>query len=183
MWKLTDFGLTSEAAASRLYTTTKARGTPGYRAPEVDLHKKFNNKVDIWSMGCVLHELAVGRPAFGSDLELASYCFMNQPYEAILDERFNDSVATYISGAISRTLAHNPAARPRVVILYDEFCSLTNFRNTGSSQTSQQLDDEHLIDVPLITFEGCSQCVCRLNYRVYLLRKFRLFINGASACV
>src|SRR5271167_2017073 len=67
LWKLTDFGLTSEATASRLHSTTSARGSPGYRAPELGISNKFSNKVDIWSMGCLLYELATGKQAFLTD--------------------------------------------------------------------------------------------------------------------
>lgn len=33
------------------------QGTPCYTAPEVYKKESFNNKVDIWSLGCIIYEL------------------------------------------------------------------------------------------------------------------------------
>ena len=58
-WKIADFGLTSEATSNRLVTSRSARGKPSYRAPELLRETKagYNNKADIWSLGCIGFEL------------------------------------------------------------------------------------------------------------------------------
>jgi serine/threonine protein kinase len=69
------FGITSEGASARELTTSAARGTDGYRAPEL-LRKRggvFNNKVDIWAFGCVLFEVVVSRQLFSSDYSTLQY--------------------------------------------------------------------------------------------------------------
>jgi len=35
-------------------------GTYSYRPPEMVKKQKYNNRVDIWSLGCVLLEVATG---------------------------------------------------------------------------------------------------------------------------
>ena len=45
-------------------------GTPGYMAPEVYLTETNNDltydeKCDIFSLGCILYYLVIGRPLFG----------------------------------------------------------------------------------------------------------------------
>jgi len=61
-WKIADFGTASEATSKCFNTTRYARGTPCYRAPEVlDEEAKYNNKADIWSLGCVVLEMFAGR--------------------------------------------------------------------------------------------------------------------------
>lgn len=54
--KLGDFGsaclLNSSKAYARAYV-----GTPYYVAPEIWDNKPYNNKSDVWSLGCVLYEL------------------------------------------------------------------------------------------------------------------------------
>ena len=48
-------------------STYWARGTPGYRAPELLNESRYTNKVDVWAMGCILYELVTGRKAFDTD--------------------------------------------------------------------------------------------------------------------
>ncbi len=44
-----------------MYTQT---GTPYYASPEVWKDKPYDNKCDIWSLGCVFYELASLHPPF-----------------------------------------------------------------------------------------------------------------------
>lgn len=39
-------------------------GTLDYAAPEILTQLPYDNRVDIWSLGCVAYELEVGRPPF-----------------------------------------------------------------------------------------------------------------------
>lgn len=60
MFKLIDFGAaTLEFDCRNSYVQSR-----WYRAPEVMLGVPWGDKVDVWSLGCVLVELIVGRPIF-----------------------------------------------------------------------------------------------------------------------
>jgi serine/threonine protein kinase len=85
-WKLADFGLTSEATSHNVHTTNNARGAAAYRAPELLLEDKsvYNNKVDIWSVGCILYELAIGAKPFGNDLAVLYHKLSNKELEVNL---------------------------------------------------------------------------------------------------
>lgn len=39
-------------------------GTPAYAAPEVYNRQPMSFPVDVWSLGCILHELCALQPAF-----------------------------------------------------------------------------------------------------------------------
>ena len=39
-------------------------GTPYYASPEVWKDKPYDNKCDIWALGCVMYELAALHPPF-----------------------------------------------------------------------------------------------------------------------
>ena len=54
--KIGDFGISKQL--NREYTITKnKRGTEYYIAPEILKEGKFNEKSDIWSLGCIIYEL------------------------------------------------------------------------------------------------------------------------------
>jgi fused len=61
--KLADFGF----ARSMSYNTivlTSIKGTPLYMAPELVQERAYDNRVDLWSLGCILYELYYGKPPF-----------------------------------------------------------------------------------------------------------------------
>ena len=61
--KIGDFGL-----ATRVETDGERKrtlcGTPNYIAPEVLGKKGHSFEVDVWSIGCILYTLLVGKPPF-----------------------------------------------------------------------------------------------------------------------
>lgn len=61
--KLGDFGV-SKVLNSTYQLATTAVGTPYYLSPEICQNRKYNQKSDIWSLGCVLYELAALKHAF-----------------------------------------------------------------------------------------------------------------------
>ena len=63
--KVIDFGSTTNHV-NPLYSYLQSRY---YRAPEVILGCGYDNKIDIWSLGCILVELFTGRPLFPGDNE------------------------------------------------------------------------------------------------------------------
>ena len=54
--KIGDFGIAKQLSDSNNFAKTQA-GTLLYMAPEIINGKKYNNKVDMWSLGCIIHEL------------------------------------------------------------------------------------------------------------------------------
>jgi serine/threonine protein kinase len=79
-WKLVDLGLTSTALPhSGPHSTIHARGTPGYRAPELLTSDRYDAKVDVWALACVYYELVTGQKLFADDLDVSVYCQSNSP--------------------------------------------------------------------------------------------------------
>ena len=72
-WKLTDFGSASLATFKSLVTTNLLRGTESYRAPEVLTNKKYNNRADIFALGCIIFEIITSEKLFSSDWKVQEY--------------------------------------------------------------------------------------------------------------
>ena len=62
--KIGDFGIAKQLNSINEYTKTQT-GTMLYMAPEILNGKEYNNKVDIWALGCVIHELCTLKNCFG----------------------------------------------------------------------------------------------------------------------
>ena len=61
---MADFGL-ARAFGIPIKTLTHEVETLWYRAPEILLgSNKYTKGVDMWSMGCILAELLLGKPVF-----------------------------------------------------------------------------------------------------------------------
>ncbi|XP_062438488.1 serine/threonine-protein kinase Nek5 [Rhea pennata] len=67
--KLGDFGIARELNNTMELACTCV-GTPYYLSPEICENRPYNNKTDIWSLGCVLYELcALKHPFEGNSLQ------------------------------------------------------------------------------------------------------------------
>ena len=62
--KIGDMNVSKVAKKGLLYTQT---GTPYYASPEVWMDKPYDSKSDIWSVGCVIYEMATLRPPFRAE--------------------------------------------------------------------------------------------------------------------
>jgi serine/threonine protein kinase len=128
LWKLTDFGLTADAATTNTSRTTLyARGTSKYRAPELLKEEaKYNKKVDIWALGCILYELATWRPAFSQDWATREY-FVSTSDLPIDISSLPPLLQHHVSGSIHDLLARNPTQRPSASTVRSSFQSYCQF--------------------------------------------------------
>ncbi|XP_052273748.1 serine/threonine-protein kinase Nek9-like isoform X2 [Dreissena polymorpha] len=105
--KLGDFGISKVLEHSSQLAETIA-GTPLYMSPELMKGEKYNNKTDIWAMGCVLTELlTLSRTFQGTNqLKLA--------YEIVLGEHIevDANYSVEIRALVDQLLQKEPAKRP-----------------------------------------------------------------------
>ena len=92
-------------------------GTPYYASPEVWKDQPYNEKSDIWSLGCILYELSTLRPPFtGQNLE--------ELYKNVMRGSFNPIPKIYsneLANIVNRCLRLNPSERPTVTELLENW--------------------------------------------------------------
>ena len=107
--KLGDFGVSKVLSGTTQLAQT-AVGTPYYLSPEICENKAYDNKSDIWSLGCVLYELCtLQHPFEGASLKLLIVKILRGNY-APVSSRYSRAVRDVIAQMLQR----DPARRPSV---------------------------------------------------------------------
>ncbi|XP_031787357.1 serine/threonine-protein kinase polo isoform X2 [Nasonia vitripennis] len=115
--KIGDFGLATKLEHDGERKKTLC-GTPNYIAPEILTKVGHSYEVDIWSIGCIMYTLLVGKPPFETSSLKETYQRIKQVNYKIPEDLKNTS-AMYM---ISSMLQGNPAKRPSVgKLLRDPF--------------------------------------------------------------
>lgn len=114
--KVGDFGLATrlEFDGERKLTLC---GTPNYIAPEILNKKGHSFEVDIWSLGCILYTLLVGKPPFETNN-------LKDTYVRIKKNEYHipSKISVLARSLIQRMLQLDPSKRPTMEgILADEF--------------------------------------------------------------
>ena len=103
--KIGDLNVSKVARRGLGYTQT---GTPYYASPEVWDEKPYDNKSDIWSLGCVTYEMLTLHPPFrAKDMEQLYNAVIKGQYRKIGDKFSND-----MREIIDYLLKVNPKDRP-----------------------------------------------------------------------
>ncbi|WP_084336852.1 serine/threonine-protein kinase [Actinomadura oligospora] len=106
--KICDFGIAHLAdAATRLTMEGGSVGTPRYMAPEQFTGGESGPRSDLYSLGCVLHELLTGAPPFAGTGAHLMYQHMHEPPPPLPPH-----VPEGLGRLVQDLLAKDPAARP-----------------------------------------------------------------------
>src|SRR5271157_1437820 len=111
--KICDFGLARAAdATGHLTATGQVMGTPAYMSPEQCEGRPADERSDLYSLGCVLYALLVGRPPFFEGQPLA---IMLQHLNTVpaSPRTIRSDIPDDLDGLIMSLLAKSPADRPR----------------------------------------------------------------------
>merc|ERR1719244_1490499 len=117
--KIGDFGLATKVDYDGERKRTLC-GTPNYIAPEVLGKKGHSYEVDVWSLGCILYTLLVGKPPFETQT-------LKDTYTRIKKNEYHipSRIGPLARNLIQRLLQHEPTRRPSVgEILRDEFMTM-----------------------------------------------------------
>ena len=123
-WKLADFGTASKATSKRLNTTRYSRGTASYRSPEVlNYNARYNNKADIFALGCIIYEIITGSKLFQSDWAVCEYSL--QGHLAMMWPHSDQgSVLGSLGTLVSSMLEKDPFERPNALRAKERLLSI-----------------------------------------------------------
>ncbi|MET7711396.1 serine/threonine-protein kinase [Streptomyces sp. NPDC005407] len=113
--KICDFGIARLGAdigfTSRLTGTGIAMGTPHYMSPEQISGSHVDHRSDLYSLGCVLYEIATGVPPFDHDDAWAVLVgHRDTPPQPLRTHR--SEIPEYFQQVVLDLLAKTPEARP-----------------------------------------------------------------------
>jgi len=112
--KLIDFGLAqrSRGGLGRLFARkSKVQGTRTYMSPEQIRGAALDIRADVYSFGCVVHELVNGKPPFtGTSTNELLNKHLKTPPPAL--DKLDDNIIPEFAKLVRRCLAKDPAERP-----------------------------------------------------------------------
>jgi serine/threonine-protein kinase len=146
---LVDFGIAKRRSDTRdgdvLTSAREVLGTPAYLSPEQLEHGLADERSDVWALGCVLYEMAVGEPPFGRGGSATTAAILRD------EPLFPPSVSGAIVHVVSACLRKSSFARvasPRELLLLlrdalddprSELAAATERPSTQVKRTSSQM--------------------------------------------
>jgi serine/threonine protein kinase len=111
--KLVDFGMARFSLSVRHSQTGSLLGAPLYMSPEIGRGLgNVDHRADVYSLGCILFEMACGRPPFvreGKGELIIAHATETAPSVSSLEPAIPQAIDTLIG----RMLTKNPATRPQ----------------------------------------------------------------------
>lgn len=121
MYKIGDMNVSKINKFGLVETQT---GTPYYASPEVWKDEPYNEKSDIWSLGCILYEMTTFRPPFsGTNMNDLHKNIMRGTYHPI-PKLYSNELASIIYSCLKLS----PKQRPGVSELLENW-SLKMYEN------------------------------------------------------
>lgn len=111
--KLLDFGVAKLAKEDKSQQTATgiAIGTPRYMSPEQCRGKNVDYRSDIYSLGCVAHEMLTGKPVFDAD-SMVDLLFMHTTESPPPMSTVLTTLPPELDAPVLEMLAKRPSGRP-----------------------------------------------------------------------
>ena len=99
--KLGDFGMAKQLCGSAKMAETSV-GTPIYMSPEVINEEAYDERSDIWALGCVVYELAALVPPFTAKNQVALAVKINEGKFSRIPTKYSDELMDCISWMLTK---------------------------------------------------------------------------------
>ncbi|XP_058531525.1 serine/threonine-protein kinase Nek8 isoform X2 [Ochotona princeps] len=153
--KIGDFGISKILSSkSKAYTVV---GTPCYISPELCEGKPYNQKSDIWALGCVLYELASLKRAFeAANLPALVLKIMSGTFAPISD-RYSPELRQLVLSLLSLEPAQRP---PLSHIMAQPLCmrALLNLHTDLGSVRMRRAEKSLATRPPVVSRSSSARC-------------------------
>ncbi|XP_065164493.1 serine/threonine-protein kinase polo isoform X2 [Atheta coriaria] len=150
--KIGDFGLAAKIEFDGERKKTLC-GTPNYIAPEILTKKGHSFEVDVWSLGCIMYTLLIGRPPFETSSLKETYSKIKK-----CDYKISNNISENSKHLIMLMLQQEPYKRPKIrqIDAHDFFLGYTPLSLPSSCLSMAPRFDqvESLQRRPLIEVNG-----------------------------
>lgn len=137
--KLGDFGIAKVLDQTGQFTKTSI-GTPYYLSPEICQGRAYNNKSDIWALGCVLYELCTLKHPFDSNCMNGLIMKILRSKQAPIPSFYS----TKLKNLVDNLLMKAPSKRPNINQILQLDLLQERIGNLLSS-TMQKIEFSHTI--------------------------------------
>jgi serine/threonine protein kinase len=142
--KLIDFALATrrKSGFARLFSAkSKIQGTRSYMSPEQIRGQPLDERADIYSFGCMIHELLGGKPPFtGNSTNDLLTKHLRSPIPPL--QAANRNVTDSFAQMVRRMLAKTPQERPQTVADFlTEIRNIEVFKVPPGPSTKEQAND------------------------------------------
>ena len=111
--KLGDFGLARVLESSTTFARTFV-GTPYYMSPEQMCERGYNEKSDIWSLGCLLYEMAALQPPFNAPNQARLAVKIREGTIKRLPAQYSSALNALCASMLQKEPSRRPAIRELV---------------------------------------------------------------------
>ena len=113
--KIGDFGISKQLDNGEKYASTNT-GTNYYMAPEIIKGEQYNNKIDIWALGCIIYELFTLNICFKTK---SIYGYVNKIVEGNHGKIDTNKYNSKWQKLIDQLLKKNYKTRPNIDEVYN----------------------------------------------------------------
>ena len=129
-------------------------GTPYYLSPEICEEKPYNDKSDVWALGCILYELCTFKHPFEARSQgaLILKILNNKP------EPINNTFSKELNNIIYMLLDKNYDKRPSCIEILKNNMVISKIKSLGLSELLTDLDN-------IINDQSSTKISCPINIR------------------
>ncbi|XP_059159270.1 uncharacterized protein LOC131943269 [Physella acuta] len=179
--KITDFGVAKILnTISSASTSTSQKGTIFFMAPEA-IHENvaYNDKVDIWSLGCTVYQMITGNIPFKDFSRNAIIArTLQNAHELPIPEDSSVNLKMFLKQTCEKDPSKRPTAKEAIhhPFLKDFVLKQTSVMNDGAPLDAEERDDTSIGSVNQISTIGLQQP--DINKTCGLPRRFEIFVGA-----